>query len=352
MGELSREQVDMKRKALTRLQGLDMAMLLDINGTGTVDWGVLSRTLKRFDEKVFTDEALSLVLDSGLGTPRMKHVRINNLASMVTDFDSVVEEVKEAEPQSAPGSAFDGEIPPWINPTLGCLLKAAEVFNATLDTYGHRLLHEIQVYKKNVGREVCVANKWWPGQLESLITEFKRKSLENTNLAKPQNITINWRDIDRNHDGILSPEECMDAINEYLGIMIPRCSEVIRRTCELGMEFSLSVLECKVQDADTVERMRTRAKEQLEETMLEVEPILEEQREHMASLELWPVVGEILEKMDEDENGEVTQQEFEAGWIKAIQSVVGQGMLMDTLHEISEGHTLSLMELIVRACKW
>jgi hypothetical protein len=36
-----------------------MAMLLDINGTGTVDRVVLSRTLKRIDENVFTDEALA-----------------------------------------------------------------------------------------------------------------------------------------------------------------------------------------------------------------------------------------------------------------------------------------------------
>eukprot|EP00747_Dinoflagellata_sp_TGD_P166145 gnl/TRDRNA2_/TRDRNA2_188462_c0_seq1.p1 gnl/TRDRNA2_/TRDRNA2_188462_c0~~gnl/TRDRNA2_/TRDRNA2_188462_c0_seq1.p1 ORF type:complete len:444 (+),score=126.64 gnl/TRDRNA2_/TRDRNA2_188462_c0_seq1:86-1417(+) len=73
----------LREKALARLYGLDLCQVLDLDGTGVLSLEVLSRSLKKFDKAVYSEDSVKGMLDIVGCTPRGGSIIIRELAELV-----------------------------------------------------------------------------------------------------------------------------------------------------------------------------------------------------------------------------------------------------------------------------
>jgi hypothetical protein len=193
------------------------------------------------------------------------------------------------------------------------------------------LVCDIQGFRNSINPEALVqAAGSSPQDLDSLKDELKRQAKEYMLDSQRKNIRPLWHEWDLDENGVLSLEECGYLVVAYLQGFLSRLDDIIRGCVVFGVELSLALNEKKIQDAHVREQMRAQAKVQIDLMYAQVMPRVREQvTKKMQSEDKSLIASQLLENLDLNGDGKVTQDEFEIQFAEAMHQVLGPERFME-----------------------
>jgi Ca2+-binding EF-hand superfamily protein len=326
--------MSLKDKALARLSGLNIVYAFDVEGKGCVDPLVFARSLKRFDGDVFTDESVAALLEA-IGTPE-GGVQLQQFANLVSAAAERVQG-KKPQPRGPPegmrlSTPLLSRSPSRPSSSLVPRSPSCSRHAAVLEDFMDGLICDVDDFRDAVNPEALAeAAGDSPEELEELKKGLTEKAKQFMVDAQRKNIRPIWKAFDRNKDGFLYKEDCTKLVAAYLKVLVPKTAEIVRSTIELGVELSVVMFEKKITDPDARKQMRTQAKRQVDAVCGVVAPLVQETLEKMAAEDPKAIAMELLQDLDADKDGKVTQAEFEERFVEAMQQVLGPDRLMDRL---------------------
>merc|ERR1711976_26259 len=167
------------------------------------------------------------------------------------------------------------------------------------------------------------------GEIQALRLQLQEKAKAYVLDAQQKNIRPVWEAFDRNRDGSLSKEECCQLVKAYLKALAPKIGEMVRGTMEIGAELQVLMYEKRVTDAASRQQVRAQVKKQVDTVYPKVEEVARETLEKMATEDPGTIALELLDDLDTDKDGKVTQEEFESRFVEAIQQPLGPDRMME-----------------------
>lgn len=363
-------------KALARLSSLNVSWAFDIEGKGTVDQVVLLRALKRFDPEIFTDESVSEVLatlGASKGGKGSSPVQLQQLDKIVAAAAPVKERpvyipqrtaALEVAPRIAPADledSFDesavlktpaksvrvvGSLPPRlmtpgtpsgsvysVNGTLVCRSPSCSKHAAVLDEYMDGLICDMEDFRDAVHPEALAAAVGdSPQEMAALAVQLKEKAKEYMMQAQMDHLRPVWDAFDQNHDGMLSLKQCTRLVSAYLKAFVPKVTEVVKSTIELGFELQTIMFDKKVKDPVQRKQMHDVFKKQAELVAESVSPVIKTTLERMLKEDHTEIARELMDSLGCESNGKVYKQDFEEHFVEAMNLVLGPERLMNKLH--------------------
>jgi len=321
-------------EALARLAGLNVLWAFDVEGKGTIDPVVFGRVLKRFDPEIFTDESIGAVISSMSGEGSTGKIEIANFAKMVKEV-----EASSATAELAALSATASLVPALARPATAShapllVPKSPKCSKhaVVLDTYVEGLVCDLEEFREAVDPESLVASAGdSPEELASLKQKLSLKAKEYVLQAQRKNIRPVWDAFDRDKDGELSPQECNRLVSAYLKALAPKIEEVVKGTVELGVELQVMLFEKVNKDPEARRKMRQMAQKQVDAVYPKVAQVARETLERMALEDPDVIAKDLLEGIDVNGDGKVTQDEFEMHFVEAIQQLLGPDRMVDKM---------------------
>jgi len=300
-----------RRQAAARLDGMNFAKMLDLNGDGLIHQVVLARSLHIFDQSIFTQPVVQQILDTLVAV-------VPDRTDGKVPLDALVEYLAAL---SLPSSARSGSRTP----------SKTEDFANSVDAYTDSLVCDIRGFNEVVETEKLVdAAGESPEDIEELRRQLKQHASEYVIAEQLKCIRPLWDIFDKEGKGMLDPTECIPLVAEYLHSMARKASEIMRGSIELGIELSLLISLKAVQDEGTIEQMKKHARLQVEAIHANVAPLVQQLLDKMANEDPHTIAGELLQSLDL-RDGKVTRNEFETRFVESMQYVLGPEGLMDKL---------------------
>lgn len=320
--------------ALERLSGLNLMKILDSDGSGMIDAVVLERSLKRFDDTVFTEKNIKDLLASVGAAPEGGGlVRISKLHDDVATATAAAQLAKPPMTPKLPKAHSAFSATP-STPGLNRLLST-ESHCECLDQYMDSLIGDIKGFREVMEPEllanVATCSK---KELESIKESLRLRAKEHMVEAQRKNIRPIWDEFDRDKNGVLSVPECAKLVKAYLRAMAPKAPDIIRGSIELGIELSVLMFEARVIDPMERKKMREHAQVQVETIHAKILPIVLEAVEHMQSENPEEIARELCHDL-ENSAGQVTRDEFEGRFVEAMQHVLGPERMMEKLPKVN-----------------
>jgi len=298
------------RAVAARLEGMDLHAALDLDGSGTIHKVVLTRSLRIFDEKVFTEEALHELFTS-LAVSRDGRVSLQALTQLL------------AEPTTSGGVLSSPQS------------RTEQVIDA-IHAYTNSLVGDIRGFREVVDPEAIInAAGDSPEEMTRLREDLKKKAKQFVLESQRRNIIPLWDQFDPLGTGVLDPEECNNLVAAYLKVMAEKCPQVISNSIELGIELSIMVSQKTIQDERSRAIMRQHAKTQVEAIQAKVVPPVQQMLRTMAQEDPSAITRELLGRMDLNKDGQVTREEFERRFVDSMQDVLGPDGLMDKIRRVN-----------------
>lgn len=163
-----------------------------------------------------------------------------------------------------------------------------------------------------------------PEKIQEFTKDLQAKMLEHQKEALTPQVRELWTKFDKNGDGVLSGEECQALVTDYLSISKERMPEIMRNSMAIGLEVSLQMLDTLL-PPETPEADKEQIKGQVKAQMDMMVPMISDQVcKVFTELEkdTAKIAEELLEKMDKNHDGMVTQAEFEDQFFLAMQNIV------------------------------
>eukprot|EP00927_Polykrikos_kofoidii_P070987 TRINITY_DN67338_c0_g1_i1.p1 TRINITY_DN67338_c0_g1~~TRINITY_DN67338_c0_g1_i1.p1 ORF type:complete len:359 (+),score=63.98 TRINITY_DN67338_c0_g1_i1:123-1199(+) len=350
--------------ALRRLCGLDLQWALDAEGNGAINPVVLARALKRFDEKVFTDDAIAVILDTLGGKGFLAPVSIQGFQELVCAVEtpaaaearmrhhsqklgSVAENVVENTLTSH--GAYDVSFPPRHAPAASseaptALETRSVVWAADVSVVKDRM-KAVDEYVSAFVSQLGNFRSWAAihfgssqGGASAPDLQVYRQRLSDSARdfmldAQRKSLNVLWDAFAEDNGGriILTVELCRNLISEYLRSLRSRCDEVVRMGVWIGIEISILLYEKRVSHANPRARMRQQATKQIESVQQKVTPSMCRGLDRMLARDTLALGKQLLLDLDLDNDGVVSLQEFEVGFVKAIQGMIGPENMMGNL---------------------
>lgn len=311
-----------QEKASARLKGLNMFNAFDLEGSGTIDTLVLTRSLKIFDPIVFTDDTLEAMVAAIDGVS--SKVQLQTLTDWLRAAAPLVEKV--GSEASMPSNTVSSR-----------RSSKAEEFIEPLNAYVDSLVCDIKGFKEVVDVEsLTAASGDSEEDLDALKASLKLKAKEYVLEAQRKNIRPLWDDFDADGNGVLDPGECAKLVASYLGSMVEKAGDIMRGFIELGIELSIICSSKKVHDEAVAAAIREQGKKQVEAIHSKVAPLVRDMLQKMAAEDPQIIADELLSTLDLDKDGRVTRDEFEQRFVESLQYVLGPERLMDKLKEVNK----------------
>lgn len=277
-----------------------------VDGTGLIARCSLTRVLQQVNQQIFTEENISILLGD-TSSSSSENVRIEDFV------DSVY----------GPGR-YGGEAP-------NNQASSKALNNRALDAYIDALVCDIRGFKEAINIEAIVqATGNSPHDLERLKEDLKYRSKEYMLASQRKNIRPLWHEWDLDKNGVLSLEECGYLVVAYLQGFLSRLEDIIRGCIVFGIELSLAVYEKQIKDANTRGQMRAQAQVQVDLMYAQVTPRIREQvTQKMQNEDPRLIASQLLENLDLNGDGKVTQDEFEIQFAEAMHHVLGPERFME-----------------------
>lgn len=296
-------------KVAARLAGIDIVRVLDLDGTGSIDFDVLASALKQFDSSVFTDENVVEVMNSlGLRSQPEGKVGIKDFAKYV-------------------GAPETTSAPPMHS-------KLAEVRGSALDAYMDGLICNVKGFREVLAQDQNINVKTnHPQEEAALASQLSKKAKEYMMESQRKHIHPLWDQFDVDGNGVLTPSECSRLVTAYIKALVPRASEICRGSIELGVELSVVLYEKRVTNPAARQAARAHADKQINTLHAKIAPLVTETFQQMAREDASVIAAELLVSLDKDKDGKVTRGEFEEVFMEAMQQVLGPERMMKKLQK-------------------
>lgn len=312
------------------MTGMDLLKVLDVDGSGTIDTVVLSRSLKQFDEAVFTEEIVNDLIDA-MGEANEGRIDIQAfvelidrplLAEVDSEMDSFVDDDKNLKgrtPKAAPE------------------LAAATAHASALESYMDGFVSEIQGFKDVVDLDSLdqITSDSFVGGVEGLARmkkELTQKARSYMLEAQRKHISPLWDEFDTDGNRVLDPSECQTLVASYLRTLVAKSSDMVLETIKLSFWLSTVIFERRVTDEEARDKMRAHAERQIRVLHAKLAPVVKEMMEKMASEDPAALSDELLQALDLNHDGKVTREEFEQHFLEAMQKLLGPEALMEKVH--------------------
>mmetsp|Transcript_89943 Transcript_89943/g.142117 ORF Transcript_89943/g.142117 Transcript_89943/m.142117 type:complete len:338 (+) Transcript_89943:95-1108(+) len=304
-------------QAASRLEGMDVFEIFNLDRCGLVHQVVLARSLHIFDQAVFTPDIVQEIVDI---LDELHPGRLDGLITLQSFVDLL----------ARPDQPVRRKRPKALR------RKSTEMLVDALEEYTESLVSDIRGFREVVKPEAMVeAAGSSPEDIAALRVALKEKAKKYVLEAQRVNIGPLWDQFDRNGNGVLEPSECSALVAAYLKTMAGKATDVIRGSVELAVELSVLVAEKQIKDPAVREKMRAHAKLEVEAITASVGPLVAKMFIELGNEDPKSVTDDLLSSLDVDKNGKVTRQEFESAFVVSMQHVLGPEGLMDKLHRVN-----------------
>eukprot|EP00747_Dinoflagellata_sp_TGD_P166664 gnl/TRDRNA2_/TRDRNA2_189805_c0_seq1.p1 gnl/TRDRNA2_/TRDRNA2_189805_c0~~gnl/TRDRNA2_/TRDRNA2_189805_c0_seq1.p1 ORF type:complete len:306 (-),score=67.66 gnl/TRDRNA2_/TRDRNA2_189805_c0_seq1:101-1018(-) len=302
-----------RRATADRLDGINLLEVLDIDGTGTINRKVLARTLRRFDENVFTEETVAELMEV-IGGEDGDLVQLSDLRDIL------------GRPATSSG-----------RPARPCPSPKAHQRGMALDSFMDAMICDVSEFRQCVETPMARAANGAssPQELLAIKLELKQRAKDHMQKAQRSSIRPLWDEFDKDQNGVLTADECRSLVSAYLQALVPKSDDMVRGSIELGMELSVLLSEQKCEDAKAKEELRAQAKKRVDALCARVAPVVQETLSKMVAEDPGTIAAELLADLDLNKDGKVTRDEFEQRFVEAMHQVMGPERMVDKLQRAS-----------------
>lgn len=279
----------------------------DASGSGRIEKLVLCSLFKRLDGSLWTDANIETLLQA-MGAPGA-NISFEDFIEWVFSDQAVFTPRPPSMPRS--GAA-----------TSSVRRRAPQ--SAALEAYMQELIFNIKGSWDLVKPSVTeLRSGSSPQEVAAMMKALKDRTLNCWLQAQRRNVSPIWREFRSGQT--LSLRGCTRLISAYIRALKPKSDAMVRASLEIGMELSLAMEPQLGPKAD--HQRRSLAKRQVEMVAKAVAPCV---RETLDRVEKDPgqTAHKLLESLDVNRDGKVTQDDFECGFVDSMHQIFGSEQLM------------------------